>query len=260
MSGDPGEARDLVGLRESLRDLIPDYRGPVDPVPRVGASIRRRRGRRRAWLTVGSAATAAAVAALAPVVLAALQPAAPVSAARPPAAPPAPTGRPATPVPEPVVHPVASGVVAGARWRVGSTSLSDAAGRCLLATGGPFVRHNACFDGWTAGAAATWSAQLVRRPDGGTVTAVLGVAPPPAAEVAVALSDGRTVRVAARRTRTDPDARFFALVVDRRVGVRSVTAFAAGGRPVGEPVTDPGPYVCTPAPDLGCAVPASSPS
>ena len=206
-----------VGLRASLRDLIPDYRGPVDPVPRVGASIRRRRGRRRAWLTVGSAATAAAVAALAPVVLAALQPAAPVSAARPPAAPPAPTGRPATPVPEPVVHPVARGgrrsPLAGRLHLAGR----DAAGRCLLATGGPFVRDTTpASTGGRRGRRRPERA-VVCGPDGGTVTAVLGVAPDAAAaEVAVALSDGRTVRVAARRTRTD-----------------AARASSRGGRPAG---------------------------
>lgn len=248
-AGDPGD------LRESLRDLIPDYRGPADPFLRVGASIRRRRRRTRTWLTVGSAATAAAVTALVPLVIASLHSAAPASTAQRAGAPP---GLPAPPAPiTPAVHPVAKGVVAGVPWQVGSTSLSDAARRCLLATGGPFVRDNACFDGWAAGGAVTWSEQLVSRPGGPAVTAVLGVAPDPAVQVAVRLADGRTVRSPAVRTPTDPDARFFALVLERDTKIRSVTAFAAGDRPLGDPVTDPGATTCTPAPNLGCAVPAS---
>lgn len=89
------------------------------------------------------------------------------------------------------------------------------------------------------------------------MTAVLGVAPEPAVEVAVVLADGRTLRAAAVSTGTDPDARFFALVVEGRTKVRSVSAPAAGDRPLGDLVTAPGTTPCTPAPNLGCAVPAS---
>jgi len=254
-------------LRDSLRDLIPDYRGPADPFLRVRASIRHRRSRRRAWLTVGSAAAAAALAALAPAVLTRVG-SAPTGNALRPAAPPAPahtttvtlpTEPPAAPAALPPVYPVAHGTVGRLSWAVGSTSLSPRDRRCLYADDDLFSRTAVCFDAWQSGGELTWSAQLIRRAGAAAVTAVFGVAPQPTTEVAVLLADGSEWRAPAVATATDPDARFFALVVSGRATVRSVRPFDSRGRALGPPVTAPLQTACTPGPDRACADVAPSP-
>src|SRR4051794_41510651 len=96
-------------LRDALRDLIPDYTGPADPVARVVATVRRRRVRRRALLAVGGTGLAAMLALVVPALV--LSPAGgglPAAAPDPPE-PPAPAPAPGTRVPA-VPSPGAPGV------------------------------------------------------------------------------------------------------------------------------------------------------
>lgn len=243
------------GVRGTLRDLIPDYSGPPDPLLRVGASIRRRRSRRRALLAVGSAATAAALVAAVPVVLATGLPG--PQGGGPPAANgpgPQPSGSTAAPPPPPVVHRVASGRAAGAAWRVGSTSPGGAARRCLLSEGGGFDRDTVCFDNWRRGDPLSWD-RLVVEVGATPVTRVAGVAPAGAARVLVRRASGPAVPVAAVHTATDPTARFFAVVLEGEVSIRSVTALRSDGSPIGAPVTEPAAPSCQPSADNACAAP-----
>ncbi len=245
-------------FRGALRDLIPDYVGPVDPVPQIVARVRRRRAkRRRALLAVGGTGLAAVLALLAPALLLASpagRPPAGLSAAysgksAPPIAPPsAPVPAPR---PDPPVYPVASGVVRGMSWVIGSTSVSAGARRCLRADGGMFARDIVCFDGWRSGGPVTWASVPVT---GGavTVTSIAGVSPGPA--VRIRLTDGSAQLLLAKRTATDRAARFFALVVPGSVEVRDVTVLDAAGRALGPPVRDPG-SPCRPSPSVACADP-----
>jgi len=249
LEGD-GNAPDS-GVRAVLRDLIPDYSGPADPLLRVGASIRRRRSRRRALLAVGSAAAVATLVAGVSAVLGSLGPArsGPASAAGDTA--PATAG-PSEPVQPPAVHRVSAGTVAGSRWQVGSTSPGGSARRCLLSDGGGFHRDVVCFDDWRPGDPLAWYRMVVRV--GPTpVTQVAGVAPPDAAEVEVRLGSGPPVRAAAVRTTTDPVARFFAVMVEGQVAVRSVRPLRPDGTPLGPAVTGPVAPSCLAGPDNACS-------
>lgn len=257
-AADPSGTEDV---RRSLRDLIPDYRGPADPLLRVGASIRRRRIRRRALLAVGATAGAAALVAVTPALLL------PSGGGRGPASavlapPPGPTGPAPAPSaagvpapPEPTVYRVARGVLAGARWEVGSTSPGRGARRCLYSDDDLFVRDTVCFDAWKPGGPVSWAAQVVTPVGRPRVTRVVGVAPTPAVRVRVRLGDGSRLETGAVRTPTDPAARFFALVVRDGVVVADVTLLDAAGRPLGPPATDPGVPPCRPGPDSACAEP-----
>jgi hypothetical protein len=237
-------------VRGALLDLIPDYRGPADPLLRVGASIRRRRARRRALLAIGSAAAAVTLVAGVPAVLTAIG----RGYGGLPAGDGPPTSGPDAPLPPPVVHAVNHGVVAGSAWRAGSTSPGGAARRCLLVDGGGFARDVVCFDEWRAGDPVSWHAVVVR-PGSRPVTGVAGVAPPDAAAVEIRLATGRPVRTRAVRTPTDPVARFFAVLLDGELAVRSVTAVSMDGSSLGPPVTEPAPTICPTAPDNACAYP-----
>lgn len=245
-------------FRGALRDLIPDYTGPSDPVPRIAARVRRRRVRRRTLFAVGGTGLAVVLALLAPALL--LPSPAGLPAAYPggSAAPiPPPSGPVPAPRPDPPVYPVASGVVDGMRWAIGSTSVSAGARRCLRSDGGAFARDTVCFDSWTAGAPVTWAILPVT---GGrvTVTSIAGVSPGP--KVRIRLADGSATLVAARRTATDRVARFFGVVLAGSVTVRDVTVLDPTDRPIGAPVRDPG-SPCRPGPAVGCAdpVPARTP-
>ena len=250
---DDARLRDL-GVRRTLRDLIPDYQGPPDPLLRVRLSIRRRRSRRRALLAVGSAATAAALVAAVPAVLGLVVPGrgghAPATD-RPGPVLSAATGMPA---PAPAVHPVSRGTVAGAAWRVGSTSPGGAARRCLLADGGGFDRDVVCFDEWRPGDPLSWHA-LVIRVGSTQATRVAGVAPAGATAVLLRAAGGTPVRAKAVRTATDPAVRFFAVVLEGEVRVRSVTPLRADDTPLAAPVTEPAASSCRPSPDNACAAP-----
>lgn len=256
-----GDHRPDDDVGRSLRDLIPGYSGPADPLLRVGASIRRRRTRRRALLAVGSAATAAAMVAVLPSVVTSVvpvqvrgaQPGGPPERAAPPV--PASTASTSPGTAPPVVHPVAKGRVAGADWAVGSTSPGGGARRCLSSDDEVFVRDTVCFDAWRSGAPVTWAVQVIARPGAAAVTRVVGVAPALVVEVAVLLADGEQRRVEAVATPTDPTARFFALVVGRQAAVRSVTPLGAGGVPLGPPVTAPGAATCKQSGVAACADP-----
>jgi hypothetical protein len=244
-------------FRGALRDLIPDYTGPADPMPQIVARVRRRRVRQRTLLAVGGTGLAAVLALLAPVLLLpapAGLPAAYPGESAPPIRPP--SGGVAAPRPEPPVYPVASGVVDGMRWAIGSTSVSAGARRCLRSDGGAFARDTVCFDGWTAGAPVTWASLPVT---GGRsrVTSIAGVSPGPA--VRIRLTDGSAKLVVARRTATDRAARFFGVVLAGSVTVRDVTVLDAAFRPIGAPVRDPG-SPCRPGPSVGCADPVPDPT
>jgi hypothetical protein len=234
-------------LRRGLRDLIPDYAGPVDPVPAIAARVGR--ARRRSLLTLCATALAVALAVLVPV--SALsgdgRPAAyrgAVVTAPVPLTGPAPARQPPA-----AVHPVAAGWTHGLRWTVGSTTLSPDARRCLRADGAVVGPSVACFDDWAAGGPATW----VVLPAGAgevTVTWIGGVTPGPA--VRIRLDDGLVRTLPAVSTRTDRAARFFGTVIDGRVAVLDVTMLDASGTPVGRPLTDPG-QPCRPNPGAVCA-------
>jgi hypothetical protein len=247
--GDDGHRPDSA-VRAALCDLIPDYRGPADPLLRVGASIRRRRSRRRALLAIGSAAAAVTLVAGVPAVLTAIGP----GPGGRPAGDGSATSGPDAPLPPPVVHAVNQGVVAGSAWQAGSTSPGGAARRCLLVDGGGFARDMLCFDEWRAGDPVSWHAVVVR-PGSRPVTRVAGVAPPDAAAVEIRLATGRPVRIRAIRTPTDPVARFFAVLLDGELAVRSVAAVGPDGTLLGPPVTEPAPTTCRTAPDNACASP-----
>lgn len=235
-------------LRRGLRDLIPDYAGPVDPVPAIAARVGR--ARRRSLLALGGTALAVALAVVLPVV--ALpgggQPAAYRGAEL---TGPPPTGSVPPPRSAPVVHPVAAGTTHGLRWTVGSTTLSPDARRCLRADGpvlGPAV---VCFDDWVADGPATWTV-LPSGDARGTVTWIGGVTPGPA--VRIRLRGGGSRTVPAVSTATDRKARFFGTVVNGRVAVLDVTMLDASGATVGRPLRDPG-QPCRPDPGALCGTP-----
>jgi hypothetical protein len=239
-------------FRGALRDLIPDYVGPSDPVPQIVARVRRRRVRQRTLLAVGGTGLAVVLALLVPMLLLpspAALPAASPGGSAPPIPPP--SGPVPPPRPEPRVYPVASGVVDGMPWAIGSTSVSAGALRCLRTDGAAFARDTVCFDGWTPGAPVTWAILPVR---GGraTITSIAGVSPGPA--VRIRLADGTVRQVPARRTPTDRVARFFGVVLAGSVTVRDVTVLDAAGHPIGAAVRDPG-SACHPGPSIACADP-----
>jgi hypothetical protein len=244
-------------FRGALRDLIPDYTGPSDPMPQIAARVRRRRARRRTLIAVGGSGLAVVLALLAPVLLlpspAGLPAAYPGESAPPipPQSGPQPAARP-----DPPVYPVASGVIDGMSWAIGSTSVSAGARRCLRSDGAAFVRDTVCFDDWSAGAPVTWAVLPVTG-ERGTVTSIAGVSPGPA--VRIRLSDGSARFVPAKRTATDRVARFFGVVLAGSVTVRDVTVLDATGHPIGAPVGDPG-SPCRPGPSVGCAAPVPTPA
>jgi hypothetical protein len=244
-------------FRGALRDLIPDYTGPADPMPRILARVRRRRARQRTLVAVGGTGLAVVLALLAPMLLlpspAGLPTASPGGSAPPI---PPPSGPVAAPRPEPPVYPVASGVVEGMPWAIGSTSVSAGARRCLRSDGAAFARDTVCFDGWTAGSPVTWAILPVR---GGrfTVTSIAGVAPGPT--VRVRLADGSEHFLPARPTATDRAARFFGVVLAGSVTVRDVTVLDAAGHPIGVAVRDPG-SACRPGPTVACGEPVPDPT
>src|ERR1700761_6841247 len=107
-------------LRGALRDLLPDYVGPADPMTRVAVGVRRRRVRQRSLLTAGAAGIAAVLALSTPLLLTgggAAPAAAPGGAVGPV---PTATGHVAPPASDPVPEPVAYGRGDGVRWAVGS--------------------------------------------------------------------------------------------------------------------------------------------
>jgi hypothetical protein len=250
-------------FRDALRDLIPDYAGPADPMPQIVARVRRRRAKRRTLLTVGGTGLAAMLALLAPALLLS-SPAGPRSPTGFPAAYPGqsappippPSGPVRPPQPEPPVYPVASGEVGGMEWLIGSTSVSAGARRCLRSDGAVFARDIVCFDGWRAGAPVTWASVPVTH-GRVTVTSIAGVSPGPV--VRIRLSNGSAPLVEARHTATDRAARFFGVVVLGSVEVRDVTVLDAAGRPLGPAVRDPG-SACRPAPSVACADPTAGPT
>jgi hypothetical protein len=242
-------------LRDALRDLIPDYTGPVDPLPRVAATVRRRRVRQRTLLAVGGTGLAVVFAAVAPAVLlpapsGGTQAAGPgVSGPQVPSA----SGPPGPPAPGSAVYPVAAGKVDGADWAIGSTSYTADARLCLVSDDDVSGREVVCFDGWTAGSPVTWSAQHVDD-KGLKVTRVAGVAPAGTTTVRVRLASGALRTLPVTPTATDRDARFFGLVLPGTVSVRDITALDAAAAALGPPVTDPG-YSCRPGSNVGCAPP-----
>ena len=242
-------------FRGALRDLIPGYVGPSDPVPQIVAQVRRRRVRQRTLLAVGGTGLAVMLALLGPMLLLpspAGLPAASPGGAAPPIPPP--SGPVPAPRPEPPVYPVASGVVDGMPWAIGSTTVSAGARRCLRSEGAAFNRDTVCFDSWTAGAPVTWASVPVRN-GRVTVTSIAGVAPGPA--VLIRLADGSVKRVPARRTATDQVARFFGVVLAGSVTVQDVTVLDAAGHRIGAAVRDPG-SPCRPGPSVACADPVPS--
>jgi hypothetical protein len=235
-------------FRDALRDLIPDYTGPDDPLPRVIATVRRRRVRHRTMLAVGGTGLAVALALAAPALLlpghgaggGGVQAAAPYD----PSAPKAPL---------PPVSPVASGVVGGADWAIGSTTLAPGARRCLLSDDDVSNLQVTCFDEWKPGAPVTWAANSLSD-KGVQVTRITGVAPAGTVSVRVRLASGAPLTLDVRRTPTDRAARFFGDVLPGTVVVRDVTALDGAGTALGPAVPDPG-YVCTPTPYRACAPP-----
>jgi hypothetical protein len=245
-------------LRDALRDLIPDYTGPVDPLPRVVATVRRRRVRQRTLLAVGGTGLAVVLALTVPTVVLAPTGGTPAAAPpRPDAPTPAPaplSGPPASPVPAAPVLPVSTGTIDGVAWAIGSTSYGPGAGLCLVSDDRLSADEVVCFDGWAAGDPVTWTVQPWQD-KGPRVTRVAGVAPAGTDSVRIRLA-GRPapLRLPVSRTGTDRDTRFFGSLLPGAVAVRDVTALDTAGRALGPPVTDPG-YSCHPAPNVACAPP-----
>lgn len=244
-------------LRGALRDLIPDYTGPVDPLPRVVATVRRRRVRQRSLLAVGAAGLASVLAAAVlagPALLAGggtdLQAA---SSGESPGPVPSASGGQRPPDPEPTVFEVATGTIKGVTWSIGSTTPGSATRRCLISDDRIFSRDAVCFSEWK-GPEPAWTEDAVRGA-GLTVTRVAGVTPSGVTTVRVRYTDGGTVLAPARRTPTDPSIRFFGSVVEGTVGVRDVTLLDATGTALGPPATDPGLPECRTRPDALCAEP-----
>lgn len=237
-------------FRGALRDLIPGYTGPEDPLPRVVASVRRRRVRQRTMLAVGSAGLAAVVALGAPALLISGPGGQPATGPGPATAQPSPSTAQVGQPREPVVHLVNHGRIGTRQWAIGSVSLEAGSQRCLYSDDDLFRRDTTCFGSWTAGGPVTWADQRfpVQR-----VTRVTGVAPTGTARVLVRFTDGSTGTAAGVRTETDYAARFFGLVVPGERTVRDVTALNAKGVPTGPPVGPPGAPPCSPSPVMGCS-------
>ena len=244
-------------LRDALRDLIPDYTGPADPVARVVATVRRRRVRRRALLAVGGTGLAAMLALVVPALVLSPAggglPAAAPDRPDPPTPSPVPvTGVAAVPSPGAPVVPVASGTVDGAAWSVASSAFGPGVQLCVISDDEVSRMQVACFDGWTAGDPVTWVAQHWSD-RGPRVTRIAGVAPAGTATVRIRLASGSgPLTIPVRQTATDPAARFFGVFQPGTVAVRDVTALDAAGRALGPPAKE-APHSCTPGPDAGCA-------
>jgi hypothetical protein len=239
-------------LRESLRDLIPDYRPPGDPFTRVSASVRRRRARRRALLAIGSAATVAAIATAVPTLVGLARPLSGQDTAGP-----AGSGRAQSPTPPAPSYLVREGIHGSALWRVFSSKLAKAQ-RCLVADD-PVVFDKAawCFDKWQpppSGQSVTWGVVDEVRPDA-NVTAVFGVAGEFVTEVRVDLDDrADDLPVRTVPTETDPKVRFFAFVVERSgVHVDSMAGFADDGTWMGTYPEPAGGQSCAGAAEPTCA-------
>ena len=238
-------------FRGALRDLIPGYTGPQDPLPRVVASVRRRRVRQRALLAVGSTGLAVVVALGVPALLTGAGPGGHLAAGPGSTTPqPSPSTARTEPSPEPVVRPVSHGRIGTRGWAIGSVSFEAGSQRCLFSDDDLFHRATTCFGAWTAGSPVTWADERfpVQR-----VTRVTGVAPAGTARVRVRFTDGTTGTAAGVRTETDYAARFFGLVVPGRRTVRDVTALDPEGAPTGPPVGPPGAPPCRPSPVLACS-------
>jgi hypothetical protein len=232
-------------LREALRDLIPDYTGPADPVPRVFASVRRRRVRQRTLLAVSGAGMAAVLALAGPALLLPGHGGGVRSAA--------PDDPATAKAPVPTVYPVAAGVVHGADWAIGSTTLAAGAHRCLYSDDDVSDAQTTCFDDWKAGAAVTWAATPLSG-KGVLVTRITGVAPARTASVRIRFTAAAPVTLPVRTTATDRAARFFGDVLAGTVTVLDVTALDASGATLGPPVGAPG-AVCRPTASRVCAPP-----
>lgn len=237
-------------LRHALRDLVPGgYTSTADPLPRVVASVRRRRVRQRTLLAVSAVGAAAVLALAVPALVLPftgggggdLRAGAPAGV----------TGQVPPPPAEPPVFPVAEGRVDGVDWATGSTSIGPGARRCLRSSDGFVPRGVVCFEGWK-GDRVAWTA-TPEKAGAVTATRIVGVTPSEAVRVRVLLTDGRTVTVSAVRTRTELAGQFFALMATGRTGVRSVTLLDAADRPLGPPATDPGVPPCRPGPNVACA-------
>ena len=248
-------------LRDALRDLIPGYTGPEDPLPRVVASVRRRRTRQRVLLAVGGAGTAAAVMLAGPVLLvptgdggtrAGSAPPAPAPAVPAPTVP-APTGTPGTPGPAPQVFPVAEGTVDGVGWRTGSVRVGPGATRCVFSDDALGDDELLCFHTWD-GTGADWEA-VKSRPGAVRATRLIGVTVPEATTVRIRLDDGAVVTADAVAAPFDGRADFFAVAVPGTRTVRSVTLLDRAGRQVGPVLTGPGTAPCRPGPNVARAVP-----
>ena len=242
-------------LRDALRDLIPGYTGPADPLPRVVASVRRRRTRQRVLLAVAGTGTAAAVVLAGPALLLPTGAVTGAGSAPPVPAVPAPTasGLPGLPAADPPVFPVNSGTVAGAAWATGSVRLASGARRCLRSDDALGTAEVLCFDFWK-GAGASWAA-VGSQPGAVPATRVVGVAAPAASWVRIAFADGAETTVAAVATPVDRTADFFAAAFSGTRTVRSVTLLDAARMPLGPALTDPGHDPCRPRHDAACAAP-----
>jgi hypothetical protein len=235
-------------IRESLRDLIPAYSGPVDPYARVGATIVRRRRTQRRLITVSAMAAVVAVAIGVPAVLRVSGPAA-VTPGAATGGGPAPGASPgvAGPVPLPAGQVIATGTVGGARWSVTEGPMSTDAHRCLHADDAVFRGAAVCFDDWTPRRLVGWHRMVALQP-GVAASAYFGVAPRGATRVKLVLSDGSTQQAYPVPVPGEPDAAFFAVVAARPgLGVLSVAAFDAANTPLQPPASDPRATGCEPA-------------
>lgn len=222
-------------LRTALSELVPQRPAPADPYRLVAGGIARARARRRRTVLAGGAAgivvTAVVVAFGAGGVLdhphghGSLAAGGSVQAVR--AQGPAfdhlgngPAGK---------AWVVGRGSVAGRSWTVVSSGIGNDRSACLLADDEVFQRFGICFDHWTPGQPADWTALSSVRPEV-DAAAVAGFVPASARSVVVTFADGRSTVAAAVGTPTSSALRFFAVVVPgRREVVRTVVPLGADG-------------------------------
>lgn len=224
-------------LKESIDEMIGGYRPTGDPFARVETAVHLRRRRNR---TMVGASLAAVVAASVGGVVALPDGAGQRSAS--PAASSIESPSVVLPGYEMVpgtVYRVARGTHAGVEWQVGSAD--GRKGQACLVSRNVLIGIAACFP--TGDAAVHWAAASSGS-TGKTADepfTVVGVAPPGAARVKVALPDGSGPQAETVATPTATDTRFFAVLVPASIRQQvQVQAFDAAGSPLGAPVAADG--------------------
>ncbi|MFJ4778018.1 hypothetical protein [Streptomyces sp. NPDC088762] len=225
-------------LKESIDEVVGEYRPTGDPAVRVAAAVRHRRRRNRTMVGASVAAVVAASVGVAVVL--------PGDGGQGSAGPAAASSAESTSavlsdyemVPG-AVYRVARGTHAGVEWQVGSADGREGQA-CLVSRNVLVGGVGACFPTGVAkvhwAAASPGTARTTDEP-----FTVVGVAPANAARVKVVLSSGSGPEAETVATPTATDTRFFAVLVPGSIRQQvQVQALDAAGRPVGAPVAADG--------------------